>query len=983
MLLIRATKNANGDSGTEAAAGINRGKTSWCGLMYGGPFFSLSHSSEALNDAEEDEVVEVRYRHHPESAPRDEDGEGQRSNTPASSRGITTSSAVAANEARRGRGGRKGQGQPPAGLGNASIATMDQAVYIPRAIRGAGRRTMFDVLAEVQVPAATADKSLSSLSKRKQHATAVAEPAEAVVPDATSESRRLLQSPTSMDTYRILFPSAATRDTARTKEHVKQVQQQGSAAEMNSNQASSSLPAPPVAAAAAISSSTAVDRGLLHLLVSRRQKAAMETQAFISVKRRIQQSNGSASLMQQQQQQPQLLNRYGPSVVDEVEIASDTTSSSKSSKSSRDMLDGIWSSRDGTNNDDRWSLATTPASQNCFRRLVPPHPSKSSAAAPTNLIDLLQTHVNDKMSGVKGHHRCHSCSDSSSRSDGRHDAVQHVTALLDDTDDTPSDTALPPRRKMEYLCTDPRDLRQRVTNSSWCSSSSSSSASTTASATVRTPSKTKEEVGRPLSSAKDELITALLGIPRHSGQRASGSEDEDDEVYLPEWAWRRSGHDPSQGPTFSGRGIVWKPAEFCLTSMLPRRLPTDSGDAADDNGSRTSGIPARASLTLKQRRRQLAQLVSSPTSARVLSFLSGSFLRWNPDGARLLELLDRPPATAEQEGRCQEGLGVEVQLTVESLQSAFHCVLVRGSVEWVSESTRCRMGAETALDTWQVVVPEAGLLHIPIRLHQQLYIGAPLVVLPSMHCILAMYSIISEASLRDADRLQRRGAASSSSALRVAVSQLSPTRQRDSGVHDTAAAASPPAKQSMEERLQRTTRQSPGCRPPAGAVSYRFGVAGTVEDEYDPLAMTSFAMRAEMHPQLSPAVAAGGDVEPHPQHRVPRRAAGCTASMQAAIDAEDPLGAGFLRGPSSDWDVSVEVLAHFSASPQLISTAAAAACGVVDSPVIGQQNAKQQLRGMTTSLLSLSDEGVEAQPSRPSSSLSPAQPSYYDVYLSD
>ncbi|CBZ25790.1 conserved hypothetical protein [Leishmania mexicana MHOM/GT/2001/U1103] len=135
---------------------------------------------------------------------------------------------------------------------------------------------------------------------------------------------------------------------------------------------------------------------------------------------------------------------------------------------------------------------------------------------------------------------------------------------------------------------------------------------------------------------------------------------------------------------------------------------------------------------------------------------------------------DAAAAVAEADGSSDEG--IELQMKVHYMESAFNVVAVHGELTYASEGACARLGlayplspfspclsprvsgrADDAETTpaaaaqqrrWTFLVPEPALTQVPVRLQEHLYLAQPYTVLHEMQTVLSSYNFTTDALLR-------------------------------------------------------------------------------------------------------------------------------------------------------------------------------------------------------------------------------------------
>ncbi|KAK7197343.1 hypothetical protein NESM_000681600 [Novymonas esmeraldas] len=276
----------------------------------------------------------------------------------------------------------------------------------------------------------------------------------------------------------------------------------------------------------------------------------------------------------------------------------------------------------------------------------------------------------------------------------------------------------------------------------------------------------------------------------------------------------------------SVQDLVGKPHEFHPSSTAPRRQSTATSRTTNATVSSALAGPRAAPrplLAVWKAEKQLARLrATNATAVAVVGHLWQRFQDWRPRGLRLLDQLrcgrlgaeeeeeevedtdedsaapssaeraprrgasssssdsstggtphtpaverrTRTPASARP-ARCgaTAGDGVEVQVKVLYMESAFSLVAVHGELTWASAAACLRLGltcpfrstdasssVEAAPRRWTVLLPEPALAHVPVVPQEHVYLAPPYTVVAEAAVVLASYTFTTDALVREQAR---------------------------------------------------------------------------------------------------------------------------------------------------------------------------------------------------------------------------------------
>ncbi|KAG5481242.1 hypothetical protein CUR178_06475 [Leishmania enriettii] len=201
--------------------------------------------------------------------------------------------------------------------------------------------------------------------------------------------------------------------------------------------------------------------------------------------------------------------------------------------------------------------------------------------------------------------------------------------------------------------------------------------------------------------------------------------------------------------------------------------PTEEilGTSSDEDRTHTSVLQRKAARK-SQRCRQQAGASGPPPQMHPAATAGGG-----TDAAREASHQSESGGRPGDSGAAEEGgsgdEGVEVQLRVHYMESAFNVVAVHGELTYASESACARLGlaypllsssrlpscvrdrAEDAATTraalqrrWTLLLPEPALMQVPVLLQEYIYLAPPYTVCREMQTVLASYNFTSDALLR-------------------------------------------------------------------------------------------------------------------------------------------------------------------------------------------------------------------------------------------
>ncbi|CAM38291.2 conserved hypothetical protein [Leishmania braziliensis MHOM/BR/75/M2904] len=196
-----------------------------------------------------------------------------------------------------------------------------------------------------------------------------------------------------------------------------------------------------------------------------------------------------------------------------------------------------------------------------------------------------------------------------------------------------------------------------------------------------------------------------------------------------------------------------------------------SGTSSDDGGRHTSAVTRKTAR--KPRRFSTVALPSGlPPQGR-----SGSPIGGVTDSPHEASAQSRDQGKASESAAAELGSGgdegVELQMKVHYMESAFNIVAVHGELTYASESACARLGLvypllsssprlssgvsgrEDAATTptaqqrrWTFLVPEPALMHVPVLLQEHLYLAPPYTVFREMQTVLSGYNFTTDTLLR-------------------------------------------------------------------------------------------------------------------------------------------------------------------------------------------------------------------------------------------
>ncbi|KAG5507359.1 hypothetical protein GH5_07455 [Leishmania sp. Ghana 2012 LV757] len=201
--------------------------------------------------------------------------------------------------------------------------------------------------------------------------------------------------------------------------------------------------------------------------------------------------------------------------------------------------------------------------------------------------------------------------------------------------------------------------------------------------------------------------------------------------------------------------------------------PTEEilGTSSDEDRTHTSVLQRKAAW--KSQRCPQQAVASAPSQQWHPAATAGSGTDAASEAGHQSEGEGRPSdaGAAEEGGSGDEG--VELQLRVHYMESAFNVVAVHGELTYASESACARLGlaypllssprlpscvrdrAEDAATTraaqqrqWTLLLPEPALMQVPVLLQEHIYLAPPYTVCREMQTVLASYNFTSDALLR-------------------------------------------------------------------------------------------------------------------------------------------------------------------------------------------------------------------------------------------
>ncbi|KAG5503093.1 hypothetical protein JIQ42_07056 [Leishmania sp. Namibia] len=201
--------------------------------------------------------------------------------------------------------------------------------------------------------------------------------------------------------------------------------------------------------------------------------------------------------------------------------------------------------------------------------------------------------------------------------------------------------------------------------------------------------------------------------------------------------------------------------------------PTEEilGTSSDEDRTHISVLHRKAARKSQRCRQQAA--ASAPPPQRHPAATAGGGTDAAREAGHQGEGEGRPgdAGAAEEGGSGDEG--VEVQLRVHYMESAFNVVAVHGELTYASESACARLGlaypllpsprlpscvrdrVEDAATTraaqqrrWTLLLPEPALMQVPVLLQEHIYLAPPYTVCREMQTVLASYNFTSDALLR-------------------------------------------------------------------------------------------------------------------------------------------------------------------------------------------------------------------------------------------
>ncbi|CAG9572823.1 conserved hypothetical protein [Leishmania major strain Friedlin] len=224
-----------------------------------------------------------------------------------------------------------------------------------------------------------------------------------------------------------------------------------------------------------------------------------------------------------------------------------------------------------------------------------------------------------------------------------------------------------------------------------------------------------------------------------------------------------------------------------------------SGTSSDDNGGHASAVESKAARKPRSVGKQASpQRRSRGTTGGGTDATRGASAQNKDEGCAG----DAAAAVAAAEADGGSDEGIELQMKVHYMESAFNVVAVHGELTYASERACARLGlayplppsppcwsprvsgrAEDAETTpagqqrrWTFLVPEPALTQVPVLLQEHLYLAPPYTVLREMQTVLSSYNFTTDALLRQhaaeeeaaQEERQRRRALDASNAAGVA-----------------------------------------------------------------------------------------------------------------------------------------------------------------------------------------------------------------------